>query len=418
MENLNYFDIGVLALLVLSLLFGLIGKAPKKIWKFLIVAGSVVFSYFFLDKVMAYLNEFDISVIPLLGAAPGTTLFAYVNSLLGDTVASLGISMDAISGLITGLLKVIVFWLLCIVSFIAFGIVGGILGSIFFGHAAKGTAVKTIGIFSVLKTAVVLVALLFPVFVLSPLVKNVDAINAFVPELASNEIVAEVQKQANESKILEFTDKLLGYGETTDGQDPLGKKATVLNYTMGEGDAAQTCYVCNDVKSLPGLIQLAGKLTASMGEEGGDPMEMITSLSDEDIMDLFSNIENSPALKETLIGVVDNMLPEGVEVDLSNVNLAEEAETFIVVKEVMAMENPAEELTGEKVTELVDAIADSGMVAALAEANPGVLDSLPEDTQDEIKDQLAEKLAAGEEAGGISQEQYDSLMKLFGTASD
>ena len=129
---------------------------------------------------------------------------------------------------------------------------------------------------------------------------------------------------------------------------------------------------------------------------------------DDEIREIFSNLEDSETVKEMISGVIDDIIPEA-NIDLTDVDLSNEAEIFIAVKDLAVVVRDDGELTQENIEKFTDAAVDSELVLAVAEANPGLLKDVGSDYVDQISDSLQDKVTSGD----LSQENYNRIMKLF-----
>ncbi len=389
---MNFLDLFVVVIAALGFIGGLAGKFPKKIGKLLIVVIAVAVAYFTCGNVLTQIKAMDASILP--NATPGQTIGDFATSYISNLVGNLGIPAGTITGFVDGILKLLLFWLLCIVYMIALGIVGGIFNAIIFRKAKKGTAWKSLGIFGAAEGAIIAVVIILPIIILSPLIAEID-------NFTENDMSAAT-KIVTESKVINFakekvleTDirlEFLTYEKEVDG-----------NVTQG--------YLYDDLKAVSGLAKMAPLLTG-----GDNPLATIATMSDEDLLGLFSSINESDTVKEMISGVIEGALEgTGLEIDISNVDFSKEGETFVAVKNNLldVDENGEfklkEEITEEQVADLTEALVQSDLIQAVAESSAGMLADVDEGTKTAIDTQLSEMVAEGT----LTQDKYDTLMKLF-----
>ena len=167
-------------------------------------------------------------------------------------------------------------------------------------------------------------------------------------------------------------------------------------------------YLYNDIKSVPSLLKLASVMKSGDGSSSEGVFETFAELSDDEIREIFSNLDDSETIKEMVSGVIDDLIPEA-NVDLTDVDLTNEAEIFIAVKDLAVDVKEGEEVSAETIEKFTNAAVDSELVLAVAEANPGLLKDVPNEYVDQISSSLESRIGTD----GFSQEDYDRIMKLF-----
>ena len=392
---MSYIDIAVLVILAISFIFGFAGKAPRKIFSFIFMVVAVLVAYIFLDNFIGLVSSTPASVIPLdLGQLDGETLSLFIERTIKNLIESTGLSIpeDSANALVSGIVKMACFWILALGCLIAIPLVGNLLTLIIFARKDKRTAFKTVGIFGLLKGAITVIVLFFPVLVMSPVLKNAKQLNQGEEE---NPTYAMIEEQSQSSIFLGLGEKALD-----------STRIKPLLYTK-EGDTEER-YLYDDVKSVPSLLKLASVMKGGSSDSSTDVFETFAALEDDEIREIFSNLENSETVKEMISGVIDDLIPEA-DIDLTGVDLSNEAEIFIAVKDLAVAVKGDGEISSEEIEKFTEAAVDSELVIAVAEANPGLLSSVGSEYVDQIDDSLSAKVTSGD----LSQEDYERIMKLF-----
>ena len=392
---MSYIDIAVLVILAISFIFGFAGKAPRKIFSFIFMVVAVLVAYIFLDNFIGLVSSTPDSVIPLdLGQLDGETLSLFIERTIKNLIESTGLSIpeDSANALVSGIVKMACFWILALGCLIAIPLVGNLLTLIIFARKDKRTAFKTVGIFGLLKGAITVIVLFFPVLVMSPVLKNATQLNQGEEE---NPTYAMIEEQSQSSIFLGLGEKALD-----------STRIKPLLYTK-EGDTEER-YLYDDVKSVPSLLKLASVMKGGSSDSSTDVFETFAALEDDEIREIFSNLENSETVKEMISGVIDDLIPEA-DIDLTGVDLSNEAEIFIAVKDLAVAVKGDGEISSEEIEKFTEAAVDSELVIAVAEANPGLLSSVGSEYVDQIDDSLSAKVTSGD----LSQEDYERIMKLF-----
>jgi len=154
---ISLFDLLMIVIGVFSILFGLIGKAPRKIFRLVFIIISLVAAYF--------VNKYV-----------GPIVLEALEPVIGDTLATVKEKLG--EELYTVLLDTILYWIFGLVCLIVIPLIGNLIVKIATHKSKKGTAKWTFGIPSLLSTAIVWVFILLPLIVLKPILteKNIDAI--------------------------------------------------------------------------------------------------------------------------------------------------------------------------------------------------------------------------------------------------
>lgn len=392
---MSYIDIGVLVILGISFIFGFAGKAPRKICSFIFMVVAVLAAYFLLDTFVGLISSTPASIIPMnFGQLDGETLSQFIERFIAEKIESTGLNIpaDSVNALVSGIVRMMCFWVLALGLLIVVPLVGNLFTLIIFARRDKRTAFKTVGIFGLLKGAITVIVLCFPLLVFSPVLKTATELDT---SEEGNPNYQLVEDQAKTSKFLEFGEKAL---EST--------KMSPLLYEK-EGDTEKR-YLYNDIKSVPSLLKLASVMKSGDGSSSEGVFETFAELSDDEIREIFSNLDDSETIKEMVSGVIDDLIPEA-NVDLTDVDLTNEAEIFIAVKDLAVDVKEGEEVSAETIEKFTNAAVDSELVLAVAEANPGLLKDVPNEYVDQISSSLESRIGTD----GFSQEDYDRIMKLF-----
>lgn len=393
---MSYIDIAVIVLLGISFIFGFAGKAPRKIFSFLFMVIAVLVAYFMLDKFIDLVSATPASVIPInIGQLEGDTISVFIERTVKNLIESTGLSIpeDSANALVSGFVKMACFWVLALGCLIAIPLVGNLLTLIIFARRPKRTAFKTVGIFGLLKGAITVIVLFFPIMVLTPVLKTATSFDS--SEEGNDPKFAMIEEQAQSSYFLNFADQALS-----------STKIKPLLYVK-EGDTEER-YLYDDIKSVPSLLKLASVMQSGSSDSSQDVFETFAALEDDEIREIFSNLDNSETVKEMVSSVIDDIIPEA-NIDLTDVDLSNEAEIFIAVKDLAVDVKEGEEISAETIEKFTDAAVDSELVLAVAEANPGLLKDVPDTYVDQISASLESKIGTE----GFSQEDYDRIMKLF-----
>ena len=202
-----------------------------------------------------------------------------------------------------------------------------------------------------------------------------------------------VSKQVTTSVTIKMTDGLLN-----------GVHFPMLEY---EKDG-QKRYLFADFKSVQGFSKIAKLFTKLDGDT--NPLQKLSELTDDEIREVFSSIDNSDTVKEIIVDVITN-IDENIEVNLDEIDFTKEADTFIAVKNSLEFDEEgnvslAEDANAE---ELAETLAKSDLVEAVAKNAEGSLSDIDTTTKLEIEAKLIELRANNE----IDQDKYETLMKLF-----
>jgi len=395
------------ALVALGLIIGLIGKLPRKLWRTLFTIGTVVAVFIFTPKAVEMVLGLNMSQIPVIGAGKEGTVNEFLLSKVAEALGDL-YEIESIKGIINALPPI----LLWIVIFMVGGLLGiiivplilGIFVRIFTRKAKKGTAILSLGIFGAIRGACFALLICSPIIFLSPVLKNANAIYGLTtdePKENVTKIVEMVEADVKKSYVVKYADEFLA-----DPANPIGK---FMVYSIEkEGQEAKTSYMYNDLGSIVGLV-------ASYDQIKSIDFSNIEEMKPEDVKELFATLGdnlNSEAVKDVVSDVLADSL--GVDIDLTNVDLAAEGETIAMAIEFM---DPEKEITVEDITNLTEQLAGSDLVKQLAESETGegMLSSIDQETQDSMKAQLESMKNDPDPEKQLSQEDYETLMKLFGT---
>jgi len=397
---MNYIDIGILGLLALSFLIGLIRRPRKCIVGFFVVAISVVAAYFTFNMVGDKVFAIEIEGEPLKDFAVGK-----LTELLGEDSP---IDPSTLVPLVEQLIRLIIFVVECIGLFI----VVGIFGNLFKGNGKyrrairNGTPIRNpfifriVGaIFNTARFAAVLSVFLIPVFVLVPLVKNANNLSSLIQVDNLGDTLNVASEQTNNSKVINFVDKLF----TIEGNK-------LVEYT--QGDKTKNLY--SDLSSISDLTK-ALPLINALSDENTNPIEALSNMSTDDLTAVLEALDEN---KELITSLVPAETFTDIGIDLETISFAEEAPVITKVLEIVEFSEEGEMTFDETKLEdqqfvegLAEAFAGSNLIEAIAE--PGMLADIPAESKTTIENKLTELKGKSAEEGGITQEKYDALMALF-----
>ncbi len=291
---MNYIDIAVIGLLVLGLLFSLVGKASKKIFAFIGRLGGLVFAYLITPTVYLKLATVKASTIPFFSdAAPEDSVVDYIkNYILNiDIVKKLYDNVPDFKTIVDSapevLVKIVLFLVIGILSVIIFALIFKIIGGIFTkkNGAKKNTAILTFGLPGILSGAVWAALLLFPIVVVSPILKDAHSYyplmaNDSMSESDKTELESKftlVEEQASSSFVLEF------YSKTLNDTRP-----SLLTYS--NADSTQDYYFIEEIDNIsvfmPSFIDLFGVIKNNMSSLSSS----LSSSSYSDKIDAFADL--------------------------------------------------------------------------------------------------------------------------------
>jgi len=279
---ISVFDIFMIALGVIAILFGLIGKAPRKIFRLIFIIAALVAAYFINKYVGATLYDTIMGIDAVKGALSSVTEY---------------VSKEVLKAVVNAL----VFWLIGIVCLIFIPLIGNSIVRAATRKSKKGTAKWTFGIPSLLSTAIVWTFLLLPIILLVPLTtkENIDNIGNAIGSLMSSSNDSNKEKQdGGDAKTASFKagSKVIVLGETdTPAEDNSESSGGFdINQYVGEGTIGGTILAqINNSKYLTftstkgveavekTMTTLTGKtfkfLAVDMGE-GKEPIGLIATL--------------------------------------------------------------------------------------------------------------------------------------------
>ena len=210
-------DYSIIGILVLGLLGGFVGKAPKKIFKFVFMAIAFVVTLLaastFTDKVVNTV----VSEIPLINISYEGTVSEYIIEKVKsiDIFNNLYNNNQAFRSLINAsperLVHILLLIVIGILALIFIPMVGNIIAGIFTKKSDKGTAKKTLGLFSLVKTALFLAIILYPLLLLSPILVHSNEYYTMVKKDNANPKVSKVltivEENVSGSKFVSMFDK-------------------------------------------------------------------------------------------------------------------------------------------------------------------------------------------------------------------
>lgn len=447
---MNYIDIAFIACIVVGFLCGLVGKGVRKITRLITTVGCIAAAYFTCGTAFTMLNE---TYAPqFMGALnmTGTTLVEGVINMAGSYLSQLGLDPAILNGLVAGLIKVVIFWVECLVLLLVSRIVLGLFGLIFF-RKTKLKPIHTLGIFGLARAAVVTVVLFFPVIVLGPVLKSLGGVGALLDATSNSSTVGAVYNGEPEVTLLDEGGEGAGEGETTnEGSNPLAAIQPIIDKIVEQMEGSKfmgyATKIVNENKdkveifkvevngveynavteidAIPALIDGANTLLKMMPAEGEDPMETFKNMDADELKETFANLENNPTAKAAVIGVINSTLSSELGVTIPDtVNLATEGETFALVVDLMSVMPETGDPDPEALAEILqpetvaNVLANSELALDLIEASgmtDSIADIIPEQQANDIKTQLDGMLNPTEGDPTISQEKYDDIMKLLG----
>ncbi len=171
-------DLFIIVCAVIGLFFGLFGKAPRKLWRLILVIGSIVTAYFTYNKIIDAVLAVDVNA--LAEYIDGFTVPAGVTSVEGLVASYLnvnGIDLSSLLPLAKSVVGLVVFWVEALVLMLVTRVLFGWIAFAICGKKRKKhTAVKTLGLIGAAKGAIVGVMIIIPLLVLSPLVGQADVL--------------------------------------------------------------------------------------------------------------------------------------------------------------------------------------------------------------------------------------------------
>lgn len=389
---MSYIDIFVIAFVALGLLLGLLGRWQGKLIHLLVVVASILIAFFTCGILTKTLMGIDAGFIGGTGS-----IGDFVSDKIGGFVKDFNIPTDALMGLVSGICKMLVFWLEAIILMLVLGFFAWIIGLIALRKTKKHTAVKTVGLIGAVKGFLISIILIFPVLVFSPILANIGSV---IPDGGST--IELIQKQVTTSKVVEVSDKLFNKVE--------------LDIFKYEKDGTKG-YLYSDIKSLNGLLKLSG-LFLNTGEDS-NPLETLTSMSDEELREVFTQIGESETVKEVLSGVIEEFIPEdsGIELNIDNIDFSKEADTFVTISHMVEFDEQGEmQFTPENITteEVAGVLANSDLVLAVVEMVGGdepILEGFEgaQEIVDKVQDLLEVTSSDDENA-----QRLETIAKLFG----
>lgn len=393
---MSYIDIFMIAISAIGLIFGLFGKASKKIMSLIVTIGSVVISMLTCGLAANFIKSLDSGFMSAAGGANGKTVGQWIAEMIHNATKEMGISEETIQALCDGIIKMLAFWLLSIILIIVLNFVARIVYAIVTHgkrkaqtkeERRKNTAIRTFGLCGLVKGFVVGLVLIFPVIAMSPVLTSLKEFDE------NNATMALVSNQVSSSVTIKATDKILS-----------NTQLPMLQY---EKDG-QKRYLYTDFNSVKGFSKIAKLFTKLDGNE--NPMQSLTQLTDDEIREVFNSIGGSDTVKEIITDVINN-IDESIEINLDEIDFSKEADTFIEVKNAIVFDEDGKPSLSEEAdpVELAETLAKSDIVEAVAKNAEGALSDIDETTKAEIELKLTQMY--GNEQ--IDQDKYETLMKLF-----
>ncbi len=390
---MNLFDTIVLVGALVGLLFGIMGKATKRICSLLYTVLALIIAYFACGTLVS----------GVMGISVNTeqTLEAYLIATLSEVTAEFNMPMATIIGLVEGIVKLLAFYILFFIVNFVVNLIGKIVVGIILkikirsqvlaGQPVKRfTALKTFGIFGAIKWSIIAFMMILPITVLAPIVPDVAKL-----VIKDEATATEISNQVEQSSVIKFADGL--YSST---------KLGFMVYSDGETDY----YLYDDIKSIKGFLKMASIFMPAEGEEV-DPIKQIANMTDEDITEMLTNINQSESTKEILNTISDEL---ELGIDFKDVDLAEEADTIIAIKNLIDVSEEEvtfkEDITQEDMQNLTDALATSDIIELVAKNNEGMLEGVDDEIVNDIESVLQQKV----DHNVITQDKMDILMSLFG----
>ena len=389
---MNIIDSIVLGGVIIGFLFGIIGRATKKICSLIFTIVAILIAYFACGTL--------VNAVMGISVGEGQTLHAYLVDMLTELTADFNFPTGTIVGLVEGIMKLFAFYILAFALNIVINFIGKIVVAIILrikiraqvlaGQPIKRfTALKTFGIFGAIKWALLAFLMVLPITVIAPIIPD------FANMAGEESGLTAFTEQIEESKVIKFADGL--YSST---------RMNFMVYNDGEKD----CYLYDDIKSIKGFLKMASIFMPSEGEEV-DPIKAIANMSDDEIKDMLNDINASDSTKEILNSVSNEL---EINIDFTEVDLSKEADTIIAIKNIIDTTEDEvvikEDITEEDVGALTDALVNSDIIEIVAKNNEGMLSDVDDDTKNNVENILKEKV----EDNVITQDKMDLLMSLFG----
>ena len=374
-------DITFILIVLIGFLTGFLGKLPKKIFSLVTVILSVVTAFLTYKMFVGTILNINVN---------GTTLKTLLTNMIESSVGG-GSSSEVLKGIVEGVFNILAFYLALFASFVIYGIIFSIISAIVCKRAKKRTAWKSFGLIGGLTGFIVASVLVFPIVVLSPVLTNANKL------LSSNKYTTAIQDDSQKSNVLKIGSGIL---DKTKGSINFLKYEVIVDGSIVE------CNIYDDLKSFINISNVGSNLDRSLSLEG------IDSLSDDEIRTIFEAIDNSEAVKVLFVSALEEtLLEEGIttDIDFSDIDFSKEADTFITLKEITSEET----ISTEKAIEAMDTLASSKLMIVIASTQEGALKDIDTETKETMENKLQEKLVSNE----ISQSDYDTLMKLFESAS-
>ncbi len=388
---MNIFDSIILGGVIIGFIFGIIGRATKRICSLIFTLLAIITAYFTCAML--------VDVVMNISLGSGQTLNAYLVDMLSNLTAEFNIPVNTIVGLVEGVIKLFSFYILAFALNFVFNLIGKIVVAIILKSKIKKqvlagqpvkryTALKTFGIFGAIKWAIIAFLMILPVTVFAPLVPDL----AKMDETGS---LSAISEQIEQSKVIKFADGLYS-----------SNKMGFMVYNDGEKD----CYLYDDIKSIKGFLKMASIFMPAEGEEV-DIIQQLANMSDDEIREMLTDINSSESTKEILNSVSDEL---ELGIDFTSVDLAGEADTIIAIKNIIDVSGEdftiKEEISENDVNTLTDALATSSIIEIVATNNEGMLSAVDDTTKSQIENILQDKV----NNNIITQDKMDLLMGLFG----
>ncbi len=414
---ISVFDLLFIGFGVLGLLIGLCGKFGKKFGHLFNTLACVAVAYFTCGMLTETIGGINLG---------GETVFEKVQGIIGNAVSGAGLNIDQelLVSLVKGIMKMVVFWVVAIALLFTLGFILRIITAIIFKKARKHTAVFSLGIFGAIRSCVIVLVFIFPIVAIAPATQSLSSLDA----IKNNELAVTAIDQINKSKSIQFASDIF-------------QKYSIepLQYEIKDKDGnTKKVSLSTDLNAIGKMVGIASIFTG----DSDNPLEGLLTMSKDDIKGIFNAMEESETVKTMVTDIVSGLVSQGSgdgepAIDLSNIDLAKEGETFAAILDVIEINDQGEiapvefDLTKEEdietVTNLASTLAQSEMVAELAATQlEGQLSSVDEDTKDMIETKMAEALGGSVTGTGTDkqitipadkQDQFDKLMKLFASGS-
>lgn len=303
----SYVDIFILACAAIGLFFGLFGKLPRKIWRLILVAGSIVLAYFTYNILIDTALALEPSMVGLQSTE--ATIKDYVMSILANIdLGGNNLDLTSLWGLAYGVAGLVVFWVETLILMLVTRILLGWFAFVFCGKKRKKhTAICSLGLVGAVKGALVGVVLILPFIVLSPVLANskdlIESVDQIITAMSSQggdddqsadpaafnlddssamfvDDAGSPQSSSSSGSIMASLAPYMEYIELASNSFQSSKaiewtmaandavKFSFLEYKNDDGDDAASLSIVDDLKSISNAVIEAGPALAEAFPNG------------------------------------------------------------------------------------------------------------------------------------------------------